>query len=268
MCGIDAVFGKNAVLKALLITLGQLERGEKGTGVAYIRKERIKVVKEPISPMKFFIEKHYLAYAMSKVAIAHNRNPSQGSVSYENTHPFLSCDKSFVLAHNGTIWNHDEAERMKKLGHKIQGKTDSEILVHELEEYLKESDSFVEALNKLINNNLNGAIVILTKQGEIYATKKGVEPLNYAEVDGDVYVASSPTAIANLITNTKYVIKKVKSKQILRIDKKGNVEVIGKGEDDYEVIPEYFSRYLSRKTTAKTLFLRDPTTGEWRYYNE
>jgi len=238
MCGINAVFGKNAVIKALLITLGQLERGTHGTGIAYISNGKIQIVKEPISPIKFFT-KHYSSFEnISDIAIAHNRAPSVGNISYENTHPFLACNKKFALIHNGTAINlsysNNIREELKRLGHAINGQTDSELLTHILEEYLITYNDYIQALQKLANSELNGAIIILTKDKEIYATKKGFEPLNYTKVNGEIYIASSPQAIANIINvNQKYEIYKIKSKQILRVKSNREIEIIGKGEEDY-----------------------------------
>ncbi len=267
MCGIDAVYGKNAVLKALLITLGQIERGDKGTGVAYMCNGEIKVLKEPISPIKFFAKHYKTINVNSRVAIAHNRMPSRGKIAYENTHPFLACDGSFALAHNGTSWNDDEKEYLRMLGHEIKGETDSEILTHILEEYYKATNDYVQALEKLVNYNLDGAIVVLTKNGEIYATKKGFMPLNYVEVEGEIYVASSPQAIANIVnTGVKYEINRVKSKQILRITRKGKTELIGKGEEDYL---GFLEKYLYNSSKTKSaVYWRDPETGEWHYYTQ
>jgi glucosamine--fructose-6-phosphate aminotransferase (isomerizing) len=289
MCGIDAVMGRNAIIKALLITLGQLERGTKGTGVAYISNNKIKIVKEPTHPLTFFTKYFDVLNNQSDVAISHNRAPSQGIVSYENTHPFLACDKSFALIHNGTSWNNDERQYLAKLGHKFQGQTDSEVLMHILEEYYLATNDYVEALQKLVNYNLSGAIIILTKEGEIYATKRGYEPLNYVKVNGEVYLASVPQAIANIIKGTKdYQIVRVKSKQIVRVRSNRKIEVIGEGEEDYtayglgklfgnweysynnknkkeEEEKDDFVEQLRRKR-RQTIYYFDPATNEWYEY--
>jgi len=240
MCGIDAVFGKNAIIKALLITIGQLERGTQGTGVAYIRNNKIKIVKEPISPIKFFAKYSLRLQNLSNIAIAHNRAPSVGKVAYENTHPFLACNREFALIHNGTALGYYESNKLRKhlqeLGHVIIGQTDSELLTHILEEYYYSTNDYVQALERLYNNELHGAIIILTKQGEIYATKRGFEPLNYVKEGKEIYIASSPQAIANIIyTKVKYDVYAIKSKQILRVKSNGEIEIIGKGEEEYNI---------------------------------
>jgi glucosamine--fructose-6-phosphate aminotransferase (isomerizing) len=168
MCGIAAVYGDFAAVKSLLLTLNQLERGRQGCGVAYVTNNHIKILKEPIDPTLFSEIWIKELNVNTKVAISHNRLPSVGKVSYENTHPFLSCDNNFAFAHNGHRYNHYLRDQLKANGHEIIGETDSEILMHILEDRLKEHGDMPTAIQDLILNHLNGTIVILTKKGELY----------------------------------------------------------------------------------------------------
>jgi len=226
MCGIAAVYGEYAAVKSLLLTLNQLERGRQGCGVAYIHNKSIKILKEPIHPILFSEIWIKELTINTNVAISHNRLPTIGRVSYENTHPFLSCDNTFAFAHNGHTINGNLRPQLKAKGHVILGETDSEVLMHLLEDYLKEHGDIPTAIQDLILTYLNGTIVILTKKGELYFAKSGFQSLHYSMVDGEVYMASSATAIRSTLRSlnkNQYQIKEVKDGEVV-IVKDGEVE--------------------------------------------
>jgi glucosamine 6-phosphate synthetase-like amidotransferase/phosphosugar isomerase protein len=81
MCGIAGFLGYNAPARALAITLGQLERGTQGSGVAYICKRKIYIRKAPVHPAEFFLKIVDKLPKQCTIAIAHNRLPSRGKVT-------------------------------------------------------------------------------------------------------------------------------------------------------------------------------------------
>jgi len=226
MCGIAAVYGEYAAVKSLLLTLNQLERGKQGCGVAYLINSKIKILKEPIHPILFSEIWIKELNINTNVAISHNRLPSVGRVSYENTHPFLSCDNTFAFAHNGHTINGNLRPQLKAKGHVVLGETDSEILMHLLEDCLKEHGDMATAIQDLILNYLNGTIAVLTKKGELYFAKSGFQPLHYTITEGEVYMASSANAIRTTLRSigkTKFEIKEVKDGEVVIVDQ-GEVE--------------------------------------------
>ena len=199
MCGISAVYGENAPLKSMMIILNQLERGRLGSGVAYICNNKIRIVKEPIDPVKFFEKNLEKISINAHVAIAHNRMPSAGQVAYRNTHPFLACSADFALAHNGHCFVTHLRNYIKQLGHNVQGETDSEILTHILEELYMEHRDMLRAIGELTANYLLGSIVVLTKEGYLYASKSGHYPLHYALTQEEIYIGSTQKALKALL---------------------------------------------------------------------
>ena len=236
MCGISAVYGVNAPLKSMLIILNQLERGRQGSGVAYTCNNKIRIVKEPIDPVEFFNKRLYEINVNANVAIAHNRLPSAGSVAYRNTHPFLACTKEFALAHNGHCFVTHLRSYIKQLGHNVQGETDSEILTHILEELYREHKDMLKAVGELTANYLLGAIVVLTKDGYIYASKSGHYPLHYALAKDEIYIGSTRKAVEALIK-----MLNIKEYQIIEV---GHNEVI-------EIKDSYINHYIVRETKKK-----------------
>jgi glucosamine--fructose-6-phosphate aminotransferase (isomerizing) len=202
MCGISAVYGERAVIKALVISLNQQNRGRQGSGIAYTCNHKLQVRKAPCSTAEFIV--NYLkdledSNLMSRrVAISHNRQPSAGQVSLVNTHPFEDCLKRFALIHNGHAFVTRKRELLIQDGHDIQGQTDSEALTHILEDYYDKEKDLKKALRQLAVNDLSGAVIVLARNGIMYATKTGSWPLWIVKHKGEVYLASEKQAIASL----------------------------------------------------------------------
>ncbi|MEM2529204.1 MAG: class II glutamine amidotransferase [Ignisphaera sp.] len=224
MCGISAVYGEYAPIKAMQIVLNQLERGTKGCGVAYMCNGRLEVIKEPTDPISF-IDKHYYELDVNaNVAIAHNRQPSVGRVCYENTHPFIDCHKRFALAHNG----HCFLVGADLTGHKIYGETDSERITHVLEEFYDDSGDMLTAIGRLLKSYLRGAIVVLTRDGELYAGKADYAPLHYAICSGEVYIGSTERAVRaalRLAGANRESVSSLESGEVIRVKKNGEAEL-------------------------------------------
>ena len=229
MCGISAVYGVEAPLKALLLNMNMPERGIYGSGVAFVEKGRIRVVKEPIHPTLLYMKRFNELKGRSYVAIGHNRMPSVGSVCYENTHPFTDCRRKFALVHNGHIFKLGGNLMLKyellRKGHKIMGQTDSELLTHVIEELLVEYGNMLEVLAIVGAEYLGGNICVLTKSGKLYCVKSVNYPLHYAIVDRQVLVASTSKAIKRVLNMFGYndaEIYEVEDNTILEI-KQGEV---------------------------------------------
>jgi len=227
MCGVTAVYGNYATLKAMFVTLNQLERGVEGCGIAYLHKNRIKIVKQPTHPMKFIEDNANKIFVKTNMCIAHNRQPSIGKISYENTHPFMDCKNRFALAHNGHAFVNNMKLYLETNGHKINGETDSEILTHLLEEYYEQTSDMISALKKLVENYLSGSIVVLTRDRKIYCAKNGFVTLYCAINDDNIYIASSQNAIKALLRMLReddYLIFEVSNGEIIEINDRGDID--------------------------------------------
>lgn len=263
MCGIAGVYGNFALWKAMMLTLGQLERGTEGAGLAWIQGNiqgnRIRIRKEPVHPIRFAQKNYRLFSERCKYAISHNRMPSVGKVCYYNTHPFMSCDRYFALAHNGTAFNGKLRKELLRKGHRIMGETDSELLAHRLEEYLHDRGNMIDALADLVENDLSGCVIVLTKEPRIYAARKGYLSVHYAKHGGEVYIASSSRAI-EAILGDKAEVHELGSGQILEVDR-GNIKVHGEPIEESTakthscgyVSPWAYPRYYGRSLVGAWL---------------
>src|SRR3989338_2619934 len=143
MCGIIGIIdltGKDSV-KNTFNGLKLLEyRGYDSFGLAWVDK-KIKVKKD-----KGMISNEKVPKEVSPVSIGHIRWATHGKPSKINAHPHLSCDEKIALVHNGIIENYQELKKELK-GHKIISQTDSEIIVHLLEQELKKENMVASDLN-------------------------------------------------------------------------------------------------------------------------
>lgn len=210
MCGIGAIISLSPYnLETLMnIPLNQLYRGTKGCGIAWTDFRSIYLIKDPISP-KTFKNKYELVLktVTTKMAIIHHRLPSHGDVKYENTHPFISCPRSpvrFAFCHNGTWYNPNEyREKLEEQGHIIQGETDSEVIMHMIEEEINVESDLINAMKKFDDA---GVLVAMTKN-KIYVVS-GSRSIYLGKAPKCVILASTIKAIKNTASKMKTKIEK------------------------------------------------------------
>jgi len=207
MCGIFAYIGhKENAANIVLDGLKVLEyRGYDSWGIA------IKVVSEKTGEQTIEIEKHIgkigdakTILPESSLGIGHTRWATHGGVTQENAHPHHDCTNSLALIHNGIVENYQEIKQeLVVLGHHFISETDSEVIVHLIEENLKNesfSDSVKHAFTRL--TGLNAILVFHALSHEIIAAKTG-SPLVIGIGQNEYFIASDASGI---IPHTRNVI--------------------------------------------------------------
>src|ERR1051326_8047071 len=203
MCGIVGYIGKKQAYPILIKGLHRLEyRGYDSAGVALLNsngttKEAVLDVykcKGKVSDLEKFTEgKSHEGTA----GIGHTRWATHGVPNDVNAHPHYSETKNMVMIHNGIIENYASIkEELKKRGHTFSSDTDTEVLIHLIEdirknENVKLGDAVRIALNEVIGAY---AIVILSKEDpdELIAAKKG-SPLVIGIGEDEFFIASDAT---------------------------------------------------------------------------
>ncbi|HEV8595905.1 MAG TPA: glutamine--fructose-6-phosphate transaminase (isomerizing) [Thermoplasmata archaeon] len=132
MCGIIGYAGYRTALPILIDSLKRLEyRGYDSAGVAVVQ-DGVTIVKD-----KGFIAnlEAQLPDLTGVVGIGHTRWATHGPPSKANSHPFSDCTGKIALAHNGIIENYvDLRDELKGRGHTFVSQTDTEVIVHLVEE--------------------------------------------------------------------------------------------------------------------------------------
>lgn len=152
MCGISGVVGLKDISNALFETIRNLEyRGYDSCGVALIDKKRL-ITKKNIGGVEEFYRKENVLQQKGKVGIAHTRWATHGKVTWNNTHPHVSCDENFAVVHNGIISNYRLLkENLIREGHKFLSETDTEVIPHLLEKYYAQTGDVESALVKVLH---------------------------------------------------------------------------------------------------------------------
>ncbi len=232
MCGIFSVIqSKNqnmsdsgdagtAAGAKVLAGLKRLEyRGYDSWGIAVLTEEGIGLEKH-VGKIGGVEQLHL---PTSSVAIGHTRWATHGGVTQKNAHPHLASDGSFALAQNGIVQNYAVLKaRLVGEGYDFISETDTEVIVHLIEEKKKLTSSMKEAVSKaFLELEGRNTIIILTQSGEVFAVRNG-SPLVLGQnlKSGEIFLSSDTLSFANQATE----MCQIKNGQLVDITQ-GEVEV-------------------------------------------
>src|SRR5262245_18892396 len=146
MANIIGIVGKTDVAPLLVESLARLgdQQGD-SCGLAILNEEIGIDLRKGVGAVEEVAGRFGMTSAQGRLGIAHTRRATHGDVSPENTHPHLSCDRSFGVVHNGIISNHEEIGKgLRDRGnHFYFSDTDTEVIVHLMEEVYR-AGLFVE----------------------------------------------------------------------------------------------------------------------------
>lgn len=196
MCGIVGYIGDKAPKSILYSGLSKLEyRGYDSAGIAIIENNCINL-KRTVGKLHVLGDLLNTHEIKGNIGIGHTRWATHGKPTVENAHPHLDCNKEIALVHNGIIENYRELrEELKKKGHKFLSETDTEVIVHLIEEYY--TGDLLGAVKKALKY-LDGAYAIcvmsLKEPDKLVAARKG-SPLVIGKGFGENLVASDIPAV-------------------------------------------------------------------------
>jgi glucosamine--fructose-6-phosphate aminotransferase (isomerizing) len=209
MCGIVAYIGFRDAWPIVINGLKRLEyRGYDSTGIAIINEVGFSIYKKigKVSSLEAFTEAEDKS---GHVAIGHTRWATHGAPSDVNSHPHTSNDNRLHIIHNGIIENYAtlKAELVNR-GHRFKSETDTEVLIHLIEEIQNiEQTDLMEAVRLALNTVIGAyAIVILDREnpGQLVAARKG-SPLVIGVGNGEYFIASDATPIIAYTKNVIYL---------------------------------------------------------------
>ena len=201
MCGIVGYFGYQNAILILEEGLKKLTyRGYDSWGFSFKDNGKIKVIKD----VGDFEKINFRNRGNSNIGISHTRWATTGRVSKENAHPHLGCDGKIAVVHNGIIENFQQLKKeLIEKGHQFKSETDTEVVCHLIEEYVKENE-FPEAVRKcFLRLNGRNAIVVMHEDFNGLVGVKNGSPLLVGIGENEYFIASDVRAF---IDKTKKVI--------------------------------------------------------------
>ncbi len=208
MCGIVAYIGPREAYPILIKGLYRLEyRGYDSAGVA-ILDDVIKLYKNKgkVSELEEFIGDKDIS---GTLGIAHTRWATHGEPNDVNAHPHYSFSKKLAIIHNGIIENYSTIkEELINRGYTFSSNTDTEVLIHLIEDIEKNEKVNLEEAVRIALNQVIGAyaIVIVSKEDpdRLIVAKKG-SPLVIGVGENEFFVGSDATPIIEYTKNVVYL---------------------------------------------------------------
>ncbi len=125
--------------------------------------------------------------------VGHTRWATHGRPAQENSHPHTDCNSTIAVVHNGIIENYLEIKReLEGKGHRFLSRTDTEVVPHLVEQYVRDGMSLEDAFRKTVNR-LEGAyslVLTSTERPKTIICARQESPLVLGVGDGEYYCAS------------------------------------------------------------------------------
>ncbi|MCB0561123.1 MAG: glutamine--fructose-6-phosphate transaminase (isomerizing) [Lewinellaceae bacterium] len=262
MCGIVAYIGPQQAFPILIKGLKRLEyRGYDSAGIA-IFNGGLKVFKKKGKVQE--LEAHALeASKESTIGIGHTRWATHGAPDDINAHPHCSGNGRLTLVHNGIIENYALLKTaLEKEGHTFKSETDTEVLVHLIEEIQKRDNLPVEEAVRIALTRVVGAYAIVvmdSKEPDKLVAARKASPLVIGVGEDEFFLASDATPIIEHTRTVVYlndeeiaVVRRSGDMKIKTIDNEVQapfiheldmkIEMLEKGGFDYFMLKEIYEQ--------------------------
>ncbi|ENV64413.1 glutamine--fructose-6-phosphate transaminase (isomerizing) [Acinetobacter junii] len=226
MCGIVGGVAQRCVTDILIEGLKRLEyRGYDSAGLALLNNQKI-LRERRVGKVANLAEAVSDQHLMGNIGIAHTRWATHGKPTENNAHPHVSGNVAVV--HNGIIENYQELkDDLQALGYVFTSQTDTEVVAHLVHDALKQTDSLLEAVQKVIPQ-LKGAYalgIIHTEHPDELITVREGSPLVIGVGIGENFISSDQLALLPVTNRFVYL----EEGDIARLTRT-SIEVFAQGE--------------------------------------
>lgn len=207
MCGIIGYWNtKKESFKILFESLKKLEyRGYDSFGFATLFNNQLFLTKQTGKVSEAKCEA-----SPGTLGIAHTRWATHGKVNEKNTHPHTDCAGKIAVVHNGIIENFQELKLQLEKNHLFLSETDTEVIPHLIENYLKKGMNLKQAIIKTgtLLKGRNAFVVLNSDTKEIIAFRNGSPLIVGIKKDNgcsEVFIASDIQAFLDKTKNVMYL---------------------------------------------------------------
>ncbi|MGD8546091.1 MAG: glutamine--fructose-6-phosphate transaminase (isomerizing) [Candidatus Bathyarchaeota archaeon] len=244
MCGIFGCVLKDGNSAPVIhAALKRLEyRGYDSVGLATLHNGNL-FTKKDQGKIDYVHEIHNLDDLPGNVGIGHTRWATHGAPLKVNAHPHVDCKGEIAVVHNGIIENFTDLKiELESLGHTFKSKTDTEVIVHLIEENLRRNphptlaDAVLEAVKRL-EGSYAIAVISTNEPGKILCARHE-SPLVIGLDENATYCASDIPAFLPL-TNKAVLVE--------------DGEIVTISNETLEI----------RKIADSTIVTREPEIFDW-----
>jgi glucosamine--fructose-6-phosphate aminotransferase (isomerizing) len=212
MCGIVGYIGDQEAFPILIKGLQRLEyRGYDSAGVALHQdaEKTINVFKKK-GKVQDLLDYVGDSDTSGTSGIGHTRWATHGPPNDANAHPHTTRLGSLTMIHNGIIENYESLRKsLESNGHSFISDTDTEVLIHLIEEVQDRSSSTICEAIQMALQEVEGAYAIVvmdSAQPDLLVAARKSSPLVIGiGKENEYYVASDATPIIEYTQNVIYL---------------------------------------------------------------
>jgi glutamine---fructose-6-phosphate transaminase (isomerizing) len=206
MCGIVGILGRQPVAEQLVDSLKRLEyRGYDSAGVATLEGDQLER-RRAEGKLKNLEARLRDKPLNGTIGIGHTRWATHGKPTEHNAHPHAT--ERVAVVHNGIIENFRELRvELEAKGTVFRTETDTEIVLHLVDDLLKRGNKPVEAV-KLALRRLRGAFAlgfIFAGEDDLMIGARNGPPLAVGYGDGEMYLGSDSIALGPFTDTISYL---------------------------------------------------------------
>ena len=206
MCGIVGILGRGPVAEQLVDSLKRLEyRGYDSAGVATLEGDHLerRRAEGKLKNLETRLRAEPLA---GHTGIGHTRWATHGRPTENNAHPHAT--ERVAVVHNGIIENFRELrEELQKKGAAFKTETDTEIVLHLVDNYLAKGIAPVEAVKASLSR-LRGAFAlafIFAGDNNLMIGARNGPQLAVGYGEGEMYLGSDAIALGPFTDTIAYL---------------------------------------------------------------
>jgi glucosamine--fructose-6-phosphate aminotransferase (isomerizing) len=206
MCGIVGILGRGPVADQIVDSLKRLEyRGYDSAGVATLESHHLerRRAEGKLKNLETRLKAEPLA---GHTGIGHTRWATHGKPTENNAHPHATARVAVV--HNGIIENFRELrEALQKKGTVFETETDTEIVLHLVDDFLSRGFKPVDAVKAALSQ-LRGAFAlgfIFASDDNLMIGARNGPPLAIGYGEGEMYLGSDAIALGPFTDSIAYL---------------------------------------------------------------